>query len=43
MCSEMHFTPEKSFSFNYTNSELLLTAAADRGIAVALKALKMHF
>ena len=28
MCSEMDFTPEKSFSSNYKNSQLLLTAAA---------------
>ena len=28
MCSEMEFTPEKSFSSNKKNSELLLTAAA---------------
>ena len=27
-CSEMDFTPEKSFSFNYKNSQLFLTAAA---------------
>ena len=48
MCSEMDFTPEKSFSSNYKNSQLLLTANAvtkrsDSGIAEALKALKMHF
>ena len=28
MCSEINFTPEKSFSSNYKNSQLLLTAAA---------------
>ena len=28
MCSEMDFTLEKSFSSNYKNSQLLLTAAA---------------
>ena len=28
MCSEMDFSPEKSFSSNYNNSQLLLTAAA---------------
>ena len=28
MCSKMDFTPEKSFSSNYKNSQLLLTAAA---------------
>ena len=28
MCSEMDFTPEKSFSSNYKNSQLLLTDAA---------------
>ena len=28
MRSEMDFTPEKSFSSNYKNSQLLLTAAA---------------
>ena len=28
MCSEMDLTPEKSFSSNYKNSQLLLTAAA---------------
>ena len=28
MCSEMDFTPEKSFSSNYKNSQLLLTANA---------------
>ena len=28
MCSEMNFTPEKSFSYNHTNSQLLLTVAA---------------
>ena len=28
MCSEMDFTPEKSFSSNYKNFQLLLTAAA---------------
>ena len=28
MCSEMDFTPEKSFSSNYKNSQLLLSAAA---------------
>ena len=28
LCSEMDFTPEKSFSSNYKNSQLLLTAAA---------------
>ena len=28
MCYEMDFTPKKSFSSNYKNSELLLTAAA---------------
>ena len=28
MCSEMDFTPEKLFSSNYKNSQLLLTAAA---------------
>ena len=49
MCSEMDFTPEKSFSSNYKNSQLLLTADAavkkwpDSNIAEALKALKMHF
>ena len=45
MRSEMDFTPEKSFSSNYKNSQLLLTAAAalsqkqsDSSIAEALKA-----
>ena len=28
MCSEMDFTPEKSFSSNYKKSQLLLTDAA---------------
>ena len=28
MCSEMDFTPEKSFSWNYKISKLLSTAAA---------------
>ena len=28
MCSEMDFTPEKSFSYDYKNSQLLLTATA---------------
>ena len=28
MCSEMDFTPEKSISSNYKNSQLLLTATA---------------
>ena len=28
MCSEMDLTPEKSFSSNYKNSQLFLTAAA---------------
>ena len=28
MCSETDFTPEKSSSSNYKNSQLLLTAAA---------------
>ena len=28
MCSKMDFTPEKSFSSNYKNSRILLTAAA---------------
>ena len=28
ICSEMDFTPEKSSSYNYKNSQLLLTAAA---------------
>ena len=28
MCSEMDFTPEKTFSSNYKYSQLLLTAAA---------------
>ena len=49
MIYQMDFTPEKSFSSNYKNSQLLLTAAAalsqrsDSGIAETLKALKMHF
>ena len=37
MCSEMDFTPEKSFSSNYKNSQLLTAAAAlsqNRQIAV---------
>ena len=28
MCSEMDFTPEKSFPSNYKNSQFLFTAAA---------------
>ena len=28
MCSEIDFTPEKLFSSNYKNSQLLLTATA---------------
>ena len=28
MCSEIDFTPEKTFSSNYKNYQLLLTAAA---------------
>ena len=48
MSSEIDFTPEKSFSVDCKNSQLLLTAAAvtkrsDGGIAKPLKALKMHF
>jgi len=43
LCSEKDFIPEKSLSFNYQNSQLLLTAAAalsqngqiDSGIAEA--------
>ena len=44
MCSEMDFTPEKSFSSNYKNFQLLhVTKRSDSGIAEAWKALKMHF
>ena len=31
-CSEMDFTPEKSFSSKYKNSQLLLAAAAAEAI-----------
>ena len=48
MYSELDFTPEKSFSSNYKNSQLLLTAAAalsqnspDSSIAKAFKALNI--
>ena len=47
MCSEMDFTKEKSFSSNYKNSQLLLTAAAvlslNRGISRGVKGIKNAF